>query len=91
MIAARATQGRGLGARFAIMLHAFGFGPLGLDRIYVGIVPANVTPWVTAWSLAAIDADGSYVGDTATGTVTVGRIVVERPGGEHREEVDPPL
>jgi RimJ/RimL family protein N-acetyltransferase len=42
MLATRTTQGRGLGTRFAIMLHAFGFGPLGLDRIYVGIVPANV-------------------------------------------------
>lgn len=42
MIAARTTQGRGLGTRFALMLHAFGFEHLGLDRIYVGIVPANV-------------------------------------------------
>lgn len=42
MVAARATQGRGLGTRFAIMLHAFGFHRLGLDRIYVGIVPANL-------------------------------------------------
>jgi len=42
MVAARATQGHGLGTRFALMLHAFGFGPLGLERIYVGIVPANV-------------------------------------------------
>ncbi len=42
MLAARTRQGRGLGTRFAIMLHAFGFERLGLDRIYVGIVPENV-------------------------------------------------
>jgi len=41
MVAARAAQGRGLGLRFAIMTHAFGFRVLGLDRVYVSIVPAN--------------------------------------------------
>jgi len=42
MIAARDTQGRGLGTRFATMLHAFAFRVLDLRRIYVGIVPANL-------------------------------------------------
>ena len=42
MVAARASQGRGLGTRFAIMVHAFGFRVLALERIYVAIVPANV-------------------------------------------------
>lgn len=41
LIAARAAQGKGLGTRFAIMLHAFGFRTLGLARVYVAIVPAN--------------------------------------------------
>jgi RimJ/RimL family protein N-acetyltransferase len=41
MVAARASQGRGLGTRFAIMLHAFGFGVLGLRKVYVAIVPQN--------------------------------------------------
>lgn len=45
LIAAPAAQGRGLGTRFALMLHAFGFAapPLGagLDRIYASVVPAN--------------------------------------------------
>ncbi len=42
MIGARATQGRGLGTRFALMLHAFAFRVLGLERVYVGIVPGNL-------------------------------------------------
>lgn len=42
LIAAVAAQGKGLGTRFAIMLHAFGFTELALDRIYASIVPANV-------------------------------------------------
>ncbi len=41
MIAARASQGRGLGTRFAIMLHAFAFRALELSRVYVAIVPRN--------------------------------------------------
>lgn len=42
MIAAVAAQGKGLGTRFATMLHVFGFAGLGLERIYASIVPANV-------------------------------------------------
>jgi RimJ/RimL family protein N-acetyltransferase len=41
LIAARAAQGRGLGTTFARMLHAFAFGPLALERVYVTVLPAN--------------------------------------------------
>ena len=41
MIGGRAAQGRGLGTRFGCMLHAFGFGTLGLARIYISVIPAN--------------------------------------------------
>ena len=41
MIGGRATQGRGLGTRFGLMLHAFGFAVLGLERIYISVIPAN--------------------------------------------------
>jgi len=41
MVAATASQGRGLGTRFAIMLHWFGFAQLGLERVYASIDPAN--------------------------------------------------
>jgi RimJ/RimL family protein N-acetyltransferase len=42
LIAAPAAQGKGLGTRFAVMIHAFGFRILELARIYASIVPANV-------------------------------------------------
>jgi RimJ/RimL family protein N-acetyltransferase len=42
MIGARAAQGRGLGTRFATMLHAFAFRALGLRQLVVTIVPGNV-------------------------------------------------
>ena len=42
MVASRATQGRGLGTRFALMINAFGFVQLGLHTIVVAVLPANV-------------------------------------------------
>jgi RimJ/RimL family protein N-acetyltransferase len=41
MIAAREQQGKGLGTKFALMVHGFAFATLGLDRVYVSIVPKN--------------------------------------------------
>lgn len=41
LIADPAAQGRGLGTRFALMLHALAFGPLALTRVYASVVPAN--------------------------------------------------
>jgi RimJ/RimL family protein N-acetyltransferase len=42
MIAAPRAQGKGLGTRFALMVHGFGFRALGLDRIYASVVPHNI-------------------------------------------------
>lgn len=41
MVGSRAAQGRGLGTRFAIMIHALAFRRLMLERIYVSIIPRN--------------------------------------------------
>ncbi len=41
LVAARAAQGKGLGTRFATMIHAFAFQALALDHIYASVVPAN--------------------------------------------------
>lgn len=42
MIGATNIQGKGLGTRFALMIHAFGFMQLGLARIYASVAPQNV-------------------------------------------------
>lgn len=42
MIAARGQQGKGLGTRFALMIHAFAFRELGLATVYASIRPENV-------------------------------------------------
>lgn len=41
MIAAPIAQGKGLGTRFATMIHSFGFRRLELERIYASVVPHN--------------------------------------------------
>lgn len=42
LVAAPAAQGKGLGTRFAQMIHTFGFNALGLATIYASVVPENV-------------------------------------------------
>jgi RimJ/RimL family protein N-acetyltransferase len=41
MIAAPTAQGKGLGTKFATMIHTFGFSRLLLARIYASVVPQN--------------------------------------------------
>jgi RimJ/RimL family protein N-acetyltransferase len=42
LIGPREAQGKGLGTRFALLLHALAFDALGIDRVYVTILPENV-------------------------------------------------
>jgi RimJ/RimL family protein N-acetyltransferase len=41
MIAARNQQGKGLGTKFAFMVHAYAFSVVGLERVYASIAPDN--------------------------------------------------
>jgi RimJ/RimL family protein N-acetyltransferase len=41
MVGERAVQGRGLGTRFGVMVHALAFRAFGLERVYATIIPAN--------------------------------------------------
>jgi RimJ/RimL family protein N-acetyltransferase len=41
MIGAPGLQGKGLGTRFALMVHACAFVQLGLQRVYASIAPTN--------------------------------------------------
>ena len=41
LIGSRAEQGRGLGTRFATLIHAFAFEAMDLRRLYVSILPTN--------------------------------------------------
>jgi len=41
LVGERSVQGKGLGTRFGVMLHAFAFRSLGMERVYASIIPAN--------------------------------------------------
>jgi RimJ/RimL family protein N-acetyltransferase len=42
LIAKPSAQGKGLGTRFATMIHAYAFATLGLERLYATVIPENV-------------------------------------------------
>ena len=42
LVAAPSAQGKGLGTRFATMIHAFAFAQLALEQLYASILPSNV-------------------------------------------------
>ena len=42
LVAAVTNQGKGLGTRFATMIHAHAFGELERERVYASIVPTNL-------------------------------------------------
>lgn len=42
LVADPAQQGKGLGTRFAQMVLALAFGPLGMARVYAAVIPDNV-------------------------------------------------
>jgi RimJ/RimL family protein N-acetyltransferase len=69
MIAMPAAQGKGLGTRFATMLHMVGFREICLARIYASVVPHNTA------SLRAFDKLG-YVRDDSPAA----REYAEEPG-----------
>jgi RimJ/RimL family protein N-acetyltransferase len=42
LIASPDRQGKGLGTRFATMIHAYAFAKLGVDRMFASVIPVNV-------------------------------------------------
>lgn len=69
LIASPHAQGKGLGTRFAIMMHAFAFQPLGLDRLYASVRPENTA------SLRVFQKLG-YIADASTTYGDEGDIVL---------------
>lgn len=69
MIAVPSAQGKGLGTRFATMIHALGFGRLELQRIYASVVPQNTA------SRRVFEKLGYTVDDSAEG-----RTYADEPG-----------
>ena len=59
LVGRRAEQGKGMGTRFATLLHAFAFFGLGLQRLFVSIVPQNVPSQRLFLRLGYVRDDGS--------------------------------
>ena len=69
MVAAVTAQGRGLGTRIAIMIHAFAFTVLELDRVYASVIPSNTASRRVFGKLGY-----------ATDTSAAGRAYADEPG-----------
>jgi len=80
LIAAPDAQGRGLGTRFAVMVHAFAFTQLGLDRIYASVVPVNVASRRVFEKLGYVpdDSAAAVYGDEGDLVLAVDRASFER-------------
>lgn len=60
LVADPGAQGKGLGTRFALMVHALAFGPLALERIYASVIPENTA------SRRVFEKLGHAIDDSAT-------------------------
>jgi RimJ/RimL family protein N-acetyltransferase len=91
MVGARSIQGKGLGTRFAAMLHAFAFAELGLDRVFVTIIPANLGSQRLFQKLGYEPDDGpearSYVDEEDDLSFSLGRAKFEREHGTEQREI----
>ena len=82
MIAMPSAQGKGLGTRFALMVHDFGFRELELRRIYASVSPQNAASLRVFEKLGYIvdksPAARAYAEDPADITLALEREAFER-------------
>ncbi len=82
LILERGAQGKGLGTRFATLLHALAFRALGLERIYVTILPQNVASRRLFARIGyAVDASAearAYVDEELDVAMSLGKEAFER-------------
>jgi RimJ/RimL family protein N-acetyltransferase len=86
LVVAPTIQGKGLGTRFARMLHAFGFHTLGLERVYVTILPENVASRRVFEKIGYLEDTSpearAYVDEEADLSLSLGRDDFESREGE---------
>lgn len=82
MIAARDQQGKGLGTKFALMVHAYAFSTLGLVRVYASIMPKNHASRRVFEKLGYTLDDGAeartFADDAGDVTLAIDRATFER-------------
>ena len=77
LIAAPSAQGKGLGTRFAIMVHAFAFGTLALDRLFASVIPANTASLRVFEKLGYAVAHDASRGDVGDIVLAIDRAIFE--------------
>ena len=91
MVASPAAQGKGLGTRVALMIHAFGFRRLGLERIYASIIPHNAASRRVFEKLGyAVDDSPearAYADEPGDITMVIDRAVFERAHADAIAEI----
>jgi RimJ/RimL family protein N-acetyltransferase len=91
MIGARDVQGRGLGTRFALMVHAFAFQRLGLERVYVSIIEANAASRRLFEKLGYLADDGpaarEFADDDTDLTLSIERAAFEAARARELAEI----
>jgi RimJ/RimL family protein N-acetyltransferase len=91
MVAAPSAQGKGLGTRVALMIHAFGFRRLGLERIYASIIPHNTASRRVFEKLGYADDDSpearAYADEPGDITMAIDRAAFERAHAEAIAEI----
>jgi RimJ/RimL family protein N-acetyltransferase len=90
MIGARNLQGQGLGRKFTTMMHAWAFRGLGLERVYVTILPAN-RPSIRLFEQLGYEADNGprargLIDEEDDVTLSVGRAAFEKQHGAMMDE-----
>jgi RimJ/RimL family protein N-acetyltransferase len=84
LVASPDAQGQGLGTRFATMIHAFGFGALGLSKIYASVVPQNVASRRVFEKLGYVEEASTDYGDEGDVVLAVERARFTRELAEIR-------
>ncbi len=86
MIGATSAQGKGLGTKFATMIHVFGFQILGLHHIYASIVPHNTASRRVFDKLGYVLDDSpvarSYADEPGDLVLSIDRAAFERVAGD---------
>lgn len=86
MIAMPQAQGKGLGTRFATMIHTLGFAELGLHHIYASVVPHNRASRRVFEKLGYVVDDSpaarEYADEPGDVTLALDRTTFEQRNGE---------
>lgn len=91
MVASPAVQGKGLGTRVALMVHAFGFRRLGLERVYASVIPGNAASRRVfeklGYEVDASPAARAYADEPGDITMGIDRATFERSHAQAMAEI----